>query len=53
MKEIRDDNGSGYYACEKCGFVYKEKRWAEKCEAWCSAHQGCNLDITRYAVKAG
>ncbi len=38
------------YICEECGFYYKEKEWAEKCESWCNEHQGCNLEITKHAV---
>jgi len=32
---------------------YAEKEIAEKCQAWCSEHKSCNLDITKYAVKDG
>lgn len=39
------------YKCPECGFEYKEKEWAEKCEAWCKKHKSCNLEITKYAVK--
>ncbi len=38
------------YICEECGFYYKEKEWAEKCESWCKEHHGCNLEITKHAV---
>jgi hypothetical protein len=51
MKEkIEKDDGTRNYVCEKCGFVYSEKECAKKCEAWCSEHQGCNLDITQHAL---
>ncbi|HEY4498306.1 MAG TPA: hypothetical protein VJA63_01605 [Candidatus Paceibacterota bacterium] len=40
------------YQCEECGFRYKEKELALKCEAWCRKHQGCNLEIVRYAVES-
>lgn len=39
------------YQCPECGFLYKEKEWAEKCEAWCKEHKSCNLEITKYAIK--
>ncbi len=39
------------YACEECGFVYEDRQWAEKCEAWCKEHKSCNLGITKHAVK--
>lgn len=37
--------------CEECGLSYREKGWAEKCEAWCKKHKSCNLEITKYALK--
>lgn len=41
------------YKCPECGFEYKEKEWAEKCESWCKEHKSCNLEITKYAVNKG
>ncbi|MFA4820023.1 MAG: hypothetical protein WC613_03650 [Candidatus Aenigmatarchaeota archaeon] len=40
-----------YYACEKCGLRYKEKKWSDKCYAWCKRHQSCNILIIKHAVK--
>ena len=37
------------WKCDICGFRYKEKEWAEKCEAWCKEHHSCNLEITEHA----
>jgi hypothetical protein len=52
MKEkIEKDGGARNYVCERCGFVYSEREWAKKCEAWCSKYQGCNLDITQHALE--
>ena len=39
------------FQCEACGLKYREKEIAEKCEAWCTAHNSCNLEITRHAVQ--
>lgn len=39
------------YQCRECGFVYKDKKWAEKCEDWCKEHKSCNLKITAHAEK--
>lgn len=36
------------FQCEECGFLYREKEWAEKCEAWCSTYQSCNLEIIEH-----
>lgn len=40
----------GLYQCPECGLEYKEKEWAEKCEAWCKKYKSCNLEITKYAI---
>jgi hypothetical protein len=40
-----------YYVCEACKFRYKDKSWAEKCQKWCEAHNSCNLEITKHAIK--
>ncbi len=39
-----------YYQCEICKFYYKEKKQAEKCQAWCDKHHSCNMKITKDAV---
>ena len=49
VKELRKDD-SKLYVCEACGFAYKEKELAEKCQQWCEEHNSCNLEITKYAV---
>ncbi len=51
MPKVITKNGQVYYQCQECGFMYKEKEWAEKCETWCKEHKSCNLEITKYAVK--
>ncbi len=50
VKENKKSNGI-VYSCEACGFAYSSKEWAEKCERWCRAHNSCNLEITKHAVK--
>ncbi len=42
-----------FYICEECGFVYKSKDMAQKCENWCKKYKSCNVDITKHAVKIG
>ena len=49
VKELRKDDRI-LYVCEACGFAYKQKEWAEKCQEWCQEHNSCNLEITQYAV---
>jgi len=43
--------GKNIFACEVCGFGYKEKEYAQKCEDFCKEHSGCSLEITKHAVK--
>jgi len=40
-----------YYPCEICKLKYKERKYAERCEAWCKRHKSCSLNITKYAIK--
>ena len=49
VKELHKGD-STFYICGACGFAYKEKEWAEKCQEWCEEHQSCNLEITEHAV---
>ena len=42
--------GETFYVCDACGFAYKEKELAEKCQSWCEQHQSCNLEITQHAI---
>ena len=50
MVKEKKINGATYYQCEICKFYYKEKSWAEKCEAFCKKHKSCSLEITKHAV---
>lgn len=48
-KQIKKGN-SAYYSCEECGFAYETRELAQKCEAWCSGHNSCSLEITKHAI---
>lgn len=50
MVKIKKKDKEVYYVCEECGYLYKEKKWAKKCEAWCKEHQSCNLEILERGV---
>jgi len=39
------------YVCDECGLKYADEATARKCEAWCSGHKSCNLEIIKDAVK--
>ncbi|MBI2143858.1 hypothetical protein HYU17_01750 [Candidatus Woesearchaeota archaeon] len=42
--------GKAYYSCEECGFAYKTRELAQKCQDWCGKHHSCSLEITKHAV---
>jgi len=46
-----NETSKEFYQCPECGFEYKEKEWAEKCEVWCKEHHTCNLEIIKHAIK--
>ena len=43
-------NDKEYYQCEECGFYYKDKEQAKKCQDWCNKNHSCSLEITKSAV---
>ncbi len=43
--------GKRDYFCGECGLAYVDRGVAEQCEAWCSKHKSCNLEIIKKAVK--
>ena len=49
VKEIIKNNKKSFM-CEECCLNYKDKKWAEKCGAWCKKHKSCSLKITKYAI---
>jgi len=50
MVKILKQNNKELYQCEICGYLYEEKEWAEKCEAWCKENNSCNLEITAHGI---
>jgi len=51
MVKIIKNQNKELYQCEECSLKYESKEIAEKCQAWCSEHKSCNLDIIKSAVK--
>ena len=49
-EEIKKGNKI-YYGCEECGFAYKSKELADKCEAYCKKHKSCSLEVTKHAIQ--
>jgi hypothetical protein len=39
------------YQCEACGLHYEDAGLAKQCEAWCTAHNSCNTEITKQAIE--
>ena len=50
VKEVKK-SGKTYYQCEECGFYYKEKKLAQKCEDFCRKNKSCSLEITKNSIK--
>lgn len=50
---VKETNFEGkiVYTCEKCGWVYKDRDIAEKCQSWCEKHKSCNLKYQKHAIK--
>ena len=51
MPKEENFEGKIVYKCEKCGWLYKSKKWAQKCEDYCGKNHSCSLDITKHAIK--
>lgn len=40
------------FYCEVCGLNYTSRELAERCNAWCSEHNSCNLAVARMSIEA-
>jgi len=49
VKKVEGNDGT-LYVCEVCGLKYGERRWAEKCEEFCSKYHSCSLEIIKHTV---
>ena len=38
------------HKCSICKLEFSDAELARQCEAWCSTHNGCNLEIARQAI---
>jgi len=50
MVKVVEKEGRKEYVCEACGYRYVKKELAERCEAWCTEHHSCNLEITEQGM---
>lgn len=51
MVEETNLEGKIVYKCMRCGWLYRSKAMAEKCQQWCKKHKSCNLEIVKNAIK--
>jgi predicted ATP-dependent serine protease len=52
VKEMTKDNAT-FYVCEACGFLYREREWAERCQAFCEEFHSCNIEIMEHGEPPG
>lgn len=50
MNTARKDDAK-LYQCPVCGLHYRDAGTAKKCEAWCTEHKSCNIEIIAHAVE--
>lgn len=51
MVEKTEFEGEEAYRCEACGFHYREKEVAEKCEEYCNKNNICKSEITEKSLE--
>lgn len=51
MVKIIKKSGTTLYQCEECGFYYKTRNLAEKCENFCKKYKSCSIEITKHSIK--
>lgn len=39
------------YKCEECGFHYRDKRMAKKCEKHCRDYDACDTEIVENSLE--
>ena len=39
------------YQCPECGLHYENELTVTVCEAWCTKHKSCNLEIAQFALE--
>lgn len=51
MVEETNFKGKNVFKCMKCGWMYEDRKWAEKCEEYCKKYHACSLEIAKHAIK--
>ncbi|HKZ88708.1 MAG TPA: hypothetical protein VJ300_00435 [Thermoplasmata archaeon] len=44
------ESDASIFLCDECGLGYADRGTADRCEAFCSSHGACSLEITAHAV---
>jgi hypothetical protein len=39
------------FQCEECGFKFKNKETAQKCEDFCKKYKSCNTELIKEAIE--
>jgi len=52
VRSVLDLRGEMLYVCKACGFAYGDRKWAEKCEGFCTKYNACSIEIAGHAVKS-
>ena len=47
---IGEHEGETIHTCDICGFGYRERKRAERCEEYCVEYQSCSIEIMKDAV---
>lgn len=45
------DQNNDSYQCPVCKLQYPTDELAKTCEAWCTEHHSCNLEIIKHAIQ--
>lgn len=51
MVKKEEYEGFEAFLCEACGFHYKDRNEAEKCEKFCEEENMCNSEITSSSLE--
>lgn len=46
---LRRKISGNLFQCPRCKLHYRDKKWANKCEAWCQKNKSCNIEIISHA----
>lgn len=53
MVRKEEFEGEESYKCENCGFHFRDRETAEKCERHCEMYNACGNEIVRESIERG